>query len=182
MKIKSEKQGAWSFTLIELMVVISIIGVLAGILLAAAAGVRSQAARSQARAQIGALESALARFQTENGYFPSSTSANPSSSLNPANYVAGSRILFTNLMGRTTLAGSPGTNKAFFDPKADMVLTNSSPNSFLDPWGYAFGYYWDATSESSVYNKAAPDVWSTGGQLGTGSQTNRSKWICNWPN
>ena len=136
--MKHRLKKACSFTLIELMVVVSLIGLLAGILLAAVAGVRSQAARSQAKAQVAALEAALSRFQTENGFFPSSTSANPSSSLNPANYVTGSRLLFTNLLGRATLSGSPGTNKAFFDPSPAMVLTNSSPNSFVDPWGYAF--------------------------------------------
>ena len=171
-----------AFTLVELVTVIAVILLLAGLILGAAGGVRGQASRNQAKAEIAGLEAALARFQTENGFFPGATQADPASSLNPATYLTGARVLFTNLMGRTTLAGTPTGAKSFLEPKTRMVMTNSSPNYFVDPWGNAYGYYWDEANATSVYNKAAPDVWSTAGQNGTGKQTNRAKWICNWPN
>lgn len=180
-----KNQAPGSFTLIELMVVVSIIGLLAGILLAAAGGVRSQAARSQAKAEIAALEAALVRYQLDFGIFPHSTNANPTqSNQNPSStYLAGSRILFTNLMGRATFSAVPDPGlKAYLEPKVSMVITNGSPNYFIDPWGYAYGYNWDTNSGSSLFGKSSPDVWSTGGQTGSGTQTNRAKWIANWIN
>jgi len=61
-----------------------------------------------------------------------------------------------------------------------MVNTNtlSAGDFFIDPWGYAYGYYWSGTN--SLFGGAVPDVWSTGGQNGTGTQTNRAKWITSW--
>jgi len=171
-----------AFTLVELLVVIALIALLAGLILGAAGGVRAQAARNQAKAEIAGIEAALARFQTENGFFPGALQANPANSLNPANYVRSSRILFTNLLGRTALTNAGTGNRSFLEPKKNMVMTNSNPNYLIDPWGNAYGYYWDEVNATSVYNKAAPDVWSTAGQNGTGKQTNRAKWICNWPN
>ena len=175
-------QRACSFTLIELMVVMAIVGLLAGILLAAAGGVRNQAARSQAKTEIAALETALRRFQMDNGDFPHATNANPArNNQSPNTYQAGSQTLFINLMGRDRFSDASGV-KAYLDPKPTMVFTNGNPNYFLDPWGYSYGYHWSTNSSSSPFTKSAPDLWSTAGQIGTGSQTNRSKWICNWIN
>lgn len=182
MNIKRKNPAPCSFTLVELLVVIALIALLAGLILGAAGGVRTQAARNQAKAEIAGLEAALARFQAENGFFPGAVQANPANALKPSTYVTGGRILFTNLLGRASLNAASTGVKSFFDPKARMVMTNTSPNYFIDPWGNAYGYYWDEAGATSIYNKAAPDLWSTAGQNGTGKQTNSSKWICNWPN
>ena len=183
MKIRMRK--ADSFTLVELMVVVVVIGLLAGIILAAAGGVRNQAARSQAKVEIAALEGALGRFQADTGSFPDATTADPTIFQSTTDYVDGSVILFTNLMGRTFFTNTPAPGlKAYLDPKPTMVATNtsSSPNYFTDPWGNAYGYHWNGATQVSPFTKTAPDLWSTGGQNGTGSQTNRAKWIANWIN
>ena len=63
-----------------------------------------------------------------------------------------------------------------------MVNTNTSgantPDYLIDPWGNAYGYSWNGSS--SLFGGATPDVWSTGGQNGSGSQTNEKKWITGW--
>lgn len=170
-----------SFTLIELMVVLAVIGILAGLLLAAAGGVRNQAARNQAKSEIAALETALGRFQLDNGSYPHSTSANPTLSQATTSYAGGSTTLFTNLMRRTILSNAPTAGlPSYLEPRANMVATNTSPNYFQDPWGYGYGYYWDTNSASSLFSKSTPDIWSTGGQSGTGTQTNRARWITSW--
>jgi hypothetical protein len=83
--------------------------------------------------------------------------------------------LFTNLWGAATYATNTSGGKQYLNVKPSMVNT-SGVNYFIDPWGYAYGYYWSGTS--SLNGGAVPDVWSTGGQ--TGTQTNRAKWITSW--
>lgn len=183
MKNRGNCRGIGAFTLVELLVVIAVIGLLAGLILAAAAGVRGQAARSQAKTDIGALEAALVRFQLDNGFFPHATSADPTQVGPPSGYLAASQTLFTNLMGRTIFTNTPAAGlKAYLNPKPTLVGSGSTPNFFSDPWGDPYGYHWDSTNSTSPYGKAVPDIWSVAGQRGTGTQTNRAKWICSWIN
>ena len=153
-----------AFTLIELLAVITIIGILAGLTLGAAGAVRRHGAASTAKAEVAALQAACDRYYADNTTYPIGT-ASPATVTVPA----GGTVLFTNLLGSATLTAAP-TSKRYFEPKPAMVFTNTSPNYFIDPWGYAYGYNSDGTN--------APLIWSTAGQT-TSSGTN--KWITSWP-
>ncbi len=63
--------GRKGFTLIELMVVIIILGVLAGLVLPRFMGRTEEAKRTKAKLQIENLESALKLYKLDNGSFPS---------------------------------------------------------------------------------------------------------------
>jgi len=158
-----------AFTLIELLAVITIIGILAGLTLGAAGAVRRHGATSTAKAEVAALQAACDRYFADNNLYPSNTSVNPASSVAPSGYTAAGQVLFTNLVGSATLSVAP-TTKRYFEPKPAMTYTNGSPNYLIDPWGYAYGYNSDGTN--------APLIWSTAGQT-TASGTNR--WITSWP-
>ena len=149
-----------AFTLIELLAVITIIGILAGLTLGAAGAVRRHGATSTAKAEVAALQAACDRYFADNSAYPIGT-ADPTKTNNPA----GSTALFTNLLGSATLSAAP-TTKRYFEPKPAMV----SGSYFIDPWGYAYGYNSDGTN--------APLIWSTAGQTTAGG-TNR--WITSWP-
>ena len=153
-----------AFTLIELLAVITIIGILAGLTLGAAGAVRRHGATSTAKAEVAALQAACDRYFADNSTYPIGT-ASPTTVTAPA----GATALFTNLVGSATLTVAP-TTKRYFEPKPAMVYTSGSPNYFIDPWGYAYGYNSDGTN--------APIIWSTAGQT-TSSGTN--KWITSWP-
>jgi len=170
---------ACSFTLIELMAVVAIIAILAGLILGGAGAVRQRAARGQAKAEIAAIEAGLARYQMDFGSYPISSGITPSGTNYPASpsaYTTNGQILFTNLWGAATYA-TPSGGKQYLSVKPSMVNT-SGVNYFIDPWGYAYGYFWSGTN--SLNGGAVPDVWSTGGQAGTETQTNRAKWITSW--
>jgi prepilin-type N-terminal cleavage/methylation domain-containing protein len=155
-----------AFTLIELLAVITVIGILAGLTLGAAGAVRRHGAASTAKAEVAALQAACDRFYADNNSYPSNSTVNPSSSFAPTAYTAAGQVLFTNLLGSATLTAAPNS-KRYFEPKPGMV----NGNYFIDPWGYAYGYNSDGTN--------APLIWSTAGQTTGGANTN--KWITSWP-
>jgi general secretion pathway protein G len=58
------------FTLIELMVVIIILGILAGLIVPRIMGRPEEARRMKARVQIESMETALKLYKLDNGYYP----------------------------------------------------------------------------------------------------------------
>jgi prepilin-type N-terminal cleavage/methylation domain-containing protein len=158
-----------AFTLVELLAVITIIGILAGLTLGAAGAVRRHGANSTAKAEVAALQAACDRFYADNNTYPVNTNVSPSSSFAPNAYNAAGQALFTNLVGSANLSTAP-TTKRYLEPKPAMVYTNGTPNHFVDPWGYAYGYNSDGTN--------APLIWSTAGQTTAGGT---NKWITSWP-
>jgi len=165
-----EQKTTPAFTMVELLGVITVIAILAGLTLGGAGAVRRHGAVNQAKAEIAALQSACERYYADNTAYPPDTNCPPSTSFdpNPAKniYNKSGTVLFTNLLGSTNLSAGPSANqKRYFEPKPSMV----SGNYFVDPWGYPYGYYSDGTN--------APLIWSTGGQTNS-SGTN--KWITSW--
>jgi len=59
------------FTLIELMVVIVILGILAGLIIPRIMGRPEEARRMKARIQIESIETAIKLYKLDNGYYPS---------------------------------------------------------------------------------------------------------------
>ena len=159
-----------AFTLIELLAVITIIGILAGLTLGAAGAVRRHGANSTAKAEVAALQAACDRYFADYNLYPSNSSINPSSSFNPGNYKTAGQALFTNLFGTNQYNLAP-TSKRYFEPKPSMVSSTNTADPYLqDPWGYAYGYNSDGTN--------APLIWSTAGQT---NQAGTNKWITSWP-
>jgi len=64
--MKKEK----GFTLIELMVVIVILGILAGLIIPRIMGRPDEARRAKARIQMESLETALKLYKLDNGFYP----------------------------------------------------------------------------------------------------------------
>jgi len=161
-----------AFTLIELLAVITIIGILAGLTLGAAGAVRRHGAASTAKAEVAALQAACDRYYADYNLYPTTNSMpDPSSGYSPSasTYTNAGQVLFSNLVGSAKLSVAP-TSKRYFEPKPAMVNTTPSPNILIDPWGYIYGYYSDGTN--------APLIWSTAGQT---NQVGTNKWITSWP-
>ncbi len=119
-----------AFTLIELLTVIGIILILAGLVLGLASRAQSKAAQSRAQAEIQALSAAANNYQIDNGTYPRPiTSSNgqtskPTDSLDPrsstsydptvAAYAASSLALYQILSGTYYLDSSAKPN--YYDP------------------------------------------------------------------
>ena len=68
--MKRGNRGIPSFTLIEILVVVSIIGLLAGLSIPAVGGALNSARKAKATAMANQIRTALVQFNTEYGYFP----------------------------------------------------------------------------------------------------------------
>ena len=90
-----------AFTLIELLTVISIIGVLAALLFPVLKGVKRQQFIRNAQAEMAQLETAIERYKATYGFYP------PDNQLNPANPLMNQ--LYFELLGTTNVATPPGS-------------------------------------------------------------------------
>lgn len=70
-KYREKRNGQAGFTLIELMVVIIILGVLAGLIIPRVMERPDEARQTKAKMQIESLESALKLYKLDNGNYPS---------------------------------------------------------------------------------------------------------------
>ena len=66
----SSFRAGGAFTILELLVVITIIIVLAGLILATVGYVQKKGARSRAEAEIAAMSAALESYKADNGIYP----------------------------------------------------------------------------------------------------------------
>lgn len=97
------------------MVVVAVIGIIAGLVLAAAGGVQKKAARDQTKAEIQAISAALERFRSDRGAYPAGTNSTTVLYTNLTNYISfrtnqisGNSVL--DPYGRAYFYSSPGTN------------------------------------------------------------------------
>ncbi|MFA6816599.1 MAG: type II secretion system protein GspG [Lentisphaeria bacterium] len=102
------------FTLVELLVVIGIIIILAGILLPVTQAALKKADNTKALAQIKALESAIVQFKNDMGYYPDASSYDG---------------LIKTLQNETV---KNKRNTRYLD------ILEGTPDVYTDPWGNDF--------------------------------------------
>ena len=153
-----------AFTLIELITVITIILILAGLILNIAGNAQYKAAMARANSEIKQMETAITSYQTDNGTVPRDTAGtgttdtlNAQQSTDPTTtaYINASSFLFKVLSGNTQLfaSGSPyytatqGKPYVTFAPNQLMTPDNSASNApldtstyLVDPFGFSYGY------------------------------------------
>src|SRR6059058_916874 len=100
-----------AFTIIELLVVITIIIILGSLILSTVGYVQKKGARSRAEAEIAAMSAALESYKADNGIYPTDQTAtetvDPKTSPVPAN---ASRFLYGELTGDGDWDGSTDAN------------------------------------------------------------------------
>jgi type II secretion system protein G len=130
-------------TLIELLIVVAIIAILAGLTLSTMGYVNKKGARSRAEAEIAALSAAIESYKLEFGTYPTNQT-----------------VLFRELVGTGTI----NSNRVLFEPRPGMT-TNMTNGPFIDPWGAAYSYTTNATVNLGFF-----DLWTQAGE--TASNTN----------
>jgi len=154
-----------AFTLIELLTVIVIIAILAGLIIAGSKYALTKGATSRTRAEIASMETALESFKSDNGYYPATDPTAPRASAN-----TNSPTVYTALAG-----GS----KPYFTFKPDQLrVTGTSPNTvtnIVDPFGSLYNYYCNPGKLDQT-NRVTFDLWSDGPD----DQSDTADDITNW--
>jgi len=178
-----------AFTLIELIVVITVIIILAGMVLSTVGYVQKKAARSRAETEIAAIAAACESYKADNGVYPRSgaTDGLDPATTNLTDYNTPSRDIYGLISGDGDFDGTPNAGvRSYMSFKPSSLLRNDMANppgplnpviAIRDPFGNSYGYStMKASGGTSGYNPTF-DLWTVAdGTAGT----DQAKWIKNW--
>jgi type II secretory pathway pseudopilin PulG len=197
--VKAAASNTWvthAFTVLELLVVITLITVLAGLILATSGYIQAKGKRSRAEAEIAALSAASENYKADYGVYPTDNTNGTTNTLdartmlNPTapQYAASSFFLYRELSGDPTGNRTP-TGKSYFSFKPNMLLPKDQTQAVIaiaDPFSYSYGYSTAYQASPSKGFNPTFDLWSTAG-TGTGStpaqapaSSPQDQWIKNW--
>ena len=202
MKI-TQRHGKPAFTLIELMAVITIIVILAGLVVGGLGFVTERQAKEKARVQMALLTKALEEYKLDNGAYPPMANSTDGLGTSDDLYVAlfyegydfnkqaegGSPpATWTKTLGGVTVPKAtriylpdldPTTSKqGWVDPVTATNATPPASTEIKDPWGNPFRYR-SGKSPSGTANPSAInpdfDLWSMGKDAATHASDVKNK-------
>ncbi len=184
-----------AFTIIELLVVITIIIILAGLILSTVGYVQKKGARARAETEIAAISAACESYKADNGIYPQNGDTNTldptTNNFDPTppplqppgqtnNYSKATLYLYEQLLGVTSGTRSEiPSSRSYFTFKPSILYpldTSLAVVGLRDPFGNLYGYSTSKANGANGYNPTF-DLWSTGG--GT-TATDVAGWIKNW--
>ncbi|MBU0677533.1 MAG: type II secretion system GspH family protein [Verrucomicrobia bacterium] len=137
------------FTLVELLVVVAIIAILAGMLFPVASTVRKAAKKAQAKTEISAIHGAIRSYLTEYGKLPLKQSDQGAD--NDVKYTGDDcKKLIQILTGEPAV----GTGNAIIYNRREIRFLESqkgaSDGEYEDPWGTQYAVVMDATYDERI--------------------------------
>jgi type II secretory pathway pseudopilin PulG len=182
-----------AFTLIELLIVMSIIIVLAGLILGIAGYAQKKGARSRAEAEIAAMSAALESYKSDNGIYPDTVGLDARTDLYPGGtdkgkYETASLALYVALTGDTNAnrtIDSDETGKSYFNFKPNMLSPSAQTanvTAIRDPFSNSYGYSTvNQSTPTKGYNPTF-DLWSTSGDKDPSTPVSAyiANWVKNW--
>src|SRR5436309_5390053 len=195
-RVKRLTKGRYNvaFTLIELIVVITVIIILTGLVLSTVGYAQKKGARARAETEIAAISAACESYKADNGVYPRDNATNQYTDILDARqnfdatqtvYQNASRYLYDALFGATSGSRTPNTGaRSYFVFKPNMLNPADQAQNVLfiqDPFGNSYGYStayqaWVEGGSSGPQKGYNPtfDLWSTA------NSTDPNQWIKNW--
>jgi len=135
-KLYKIKRGG--FTLVELLVVVTIIGLLVGLISVAVPKAIESGMKAKAKGELTAIVAAVKAYKQEYGRWPGTNST--------------SDISFENANSKSLLSALGGTNTTLVaNPKSVRLLEGASTDGMmLDPWGTQYFVILDADESNSM--------------------------------
>jgi type II secretory pathway pseudopilin PulG len=181
-----QRERVSAFTLLELLVVITIIIILIGFLFPAFRGVQDQAKRAQAKNDLNQIVTAVSAFYTEYGKYPvdSTTTTNDIQ----ANYDANNFTVFdvlrydisnadkdtvTALNPRQVVFVEPPAAKDQVTPKLGIKVFGVNQGVWFDPWGYPYKVTIDANYNGITNGPPYLDLQATSYSSATDSSNDK---------
>lgn len=190
------RQSKQAFSLIELLIVISLIAMLAGMVLAAAAGIQNNMVKKRTVALLAEIEGGLDSYKLDNGIYPINEATDRDEAAKK-----GANILYKHLSGDFDLDGEFDVDDVDAKTYVQSLDFKSSQKSnkgtvmigadgayvAVDSYGNLIRYLCDPPNRI-VGNKVEKrtlnpdyDLWSLGGAPpGDNDDKARAKWITNW--
>ena len=194
-----------AFTLIELIVVVTIITILAGLVLSTAGYARKKGARARAETEIAAMSAACESYKADNGIYPRTSVTDTFTAVTnrtppdpqPTSYDPGvTAYSFTSFYLYGQLSGNPSgdrttyTQQRYFQFKPNMLAPaggTGTVTAITDPFGNSYGY---STAQASYIDNPAVnpnygfnptfDLWSTVGTSNATAAAYEQAWVKNW--
>jgi type II secretory pathway pseudopilin PulG len=178
-----------AFTLIELLIVIAIIIVLAGLVLSTVGYVQKKGARSRAETEIAAMSAACESYKADNGIYPRDNTTNQYTDTLDARqnfdatqtvYQNASLFLYDALFGATSGSRTPNAGaRSYFTFKPNQLSPSdqAQPVTFIrDSFGNSYGYSTANQADPTTPKGYNPtfDLWSTA------NSTDPNQWIKTW--
>src|SRR5438132_12872519 len=163
----SSLRAEGAVTIIELLVVIIIIFILAGLVLSISSYVQNKGKRARAETEIAAMSAALESYKADNGIYPANNATNsldPTTMTDPSSssYVSASNYLYIQLSGDSdgnpTTTSSSDTRNYLSGSLKQSMLSPNPPGAniyFRDAFGNRYGY------STSKIPTAIPTTYST---------------------
>tara|TARA_R110002096_G_scaffold157669_2_gene322798 strand:- start:207 stop:797 length:591 start_codon:yes stop_codon:yes gene_type:complete len=193
MKIFPRTSAERGFSMIELMTVISIMIVLAGILIGALPGIQAKVNRGKVETLMAELKSGLSKYQLEHGIYPQNP---PNGGDRDSIGVEGSKVLYRYLSGDWGPGESPDgevddeetiyvpklsyfQNKDSKDPRSEKIADDYY---IVDAYGNPIRYLAEPpnikSSERETYNPTY-DLWSIV-DADPSNEEDQARHITNW--
>src|SRR6516162_2973307 len=204
-RVRHRQPGYNGFTLIELVLVVGIIIVLAGLVLSTVGYARKKGARARAETEIAALSAACENYKADNGIYPRSSTTDAFTAVTnrvppdpqPTSYDPNvTAYSFTSFYLYSQLSGNPSgdrttyTQQRYFQFKPNMLSppdATGTVTAIRDPFGNSYGYstaqalYIDNPGANPNYGfNPTFDLWTTAGTSNATDSAYEKVWITNW--
>lgn len=182
------------FSMIELMTVVGIMILLAGLLLAALPGIQTKINRNKVERFLAELEAGLSKYKIDNGSYPQNAPASETQAERDVTGIDGAKVLYKELSGDRDLDGEVDmeNNEVVYVPRlsydenknAKEARSTAIGGSYMvvDPYGDPIRYLAqppNIPSEERVTFNPTYDIWSIAGADPTDPERQAAH-ITNW--